>query len=122
MSANIMAATSALPQVLYSGQMPNAEAALYTVPAATSVVLANASMCNVTAAAVTCSVAIVKSGGTVGDGTHKVVPITYSLAAGNTLPLKDLIGNHMLGPGDIVAGVAGAASSIDFILSGTVFT
>lgn len=119
---NLMAVTSALPQVLASGQLPSTEAAVYACPANSSVKIANASVSNVSGAAVTIGLAIVKSGGTIGDGTHKIVPATYSLAAGDTLPLKDLLGDHMLGPGDIIAGVCSSSTAADFVVSGTVFS
>jgi hypothetical protein len=70
-------------------------------------------------APVTVYLSIVKVGGTVGDGTHRVLS-NYSLAGNDTLPLKDYIGGAMLGPGDIIAGYASQATSVDFVLTGTV--
>lgn len=119
---NLLAATSALPQVLASQQLPAAEAAIYTCPANSAVKIANASVTNVSGAAVTLGIAVVKNGGTIGDGTHKIVPATYSLPAGDTLPLKDLLGGHVLGPGDVIAAVCSSATAADFVMSGTVFS
>lgn len=121
MTANIMAASSALPQVLFSGQLTNVDATLYTCPASSSVKIANASICNVSGSAVTISLSMVRSGGTL-DGTHRIVAPGYSLAAGDTLPLKDLLAGHTLGPGDFVAGYASVNSAADLVLSGTVFS
>lgn len=72
-----------------------------------------------TATAVTVFLSIVKSGGTVGDGTHRVIS-SYSLAANDSLPLRDYIGGAMLGPGDILAGYAASAGSVDLVITGTV--
>lgn len=119
MSSNIIAATSIVPQVLVSQQLGTSDAAIYTVPAATSVKIAQGTYCNVTASAVTVYLSIVKTGGTVGDGTHRVIN-AFSLAGNDTLSLRDYVNGAMLGPGDIVAGYAGTASAVDFVLTGTV--
>lgn len=116
---DILSATTISPQVLLSQQLSITEAALYTVPAATSVKIAQATLCNITASAVTVYLAIVKAGGTMGDGTHRVIS-GYSLAANDTLALKDYIGGAMLGPGDIIAGYASTATAVDIVLSATV--
>jgi len=116
---NILVAASISPQVILSQQLGTAETALYTVPAATSVKIAQGSLCNITATAVIVYLSIVKTGGTVGDGTHRVIS-GYSLAANDTLPLRDYLAGAMLGPGDIIAAYAGTASAVDIVLSGTV--
>lgn len=116
---DVLHASSISPQVLLSQQLGTTEVALYTVPASTSVKIAQGSLCNITAAAVTVNVSIVKSGGTVGDGTHRVIS-GYSLAAHDTLPLKDYIGGAMLGPGDVLVAFAGTATAVDIVVTGTV--
>ena len=121
MSANLKALTSVTAGTLISQQLATAEAALYTVAAATTVKVAQGSLCNTTASPVTVYLSIVKAGGTMGDGTHRVVS-GYSIAANDTLPLGDYIGGHMLGPGDIIAGYAGTATAVDLVVSGTVLT
>lgn len=116
---NVIVAASISPQVILSQQLATSEAALYTVPAATSVKVAQATLCNITASAVTVYLSIVKTGGTMGDGTHRVIA-GYSIAANDTLSLKDYVGGAMLGPGDFIAGYAGTASAVDIVLTGTV--
>lgn len=62
---------------------------------------------------------IVKTGGTVGDGTHRIIH-GYSLAGNDTLPLKDYIAGAMLGPGDVIAGYCGLTAAVDLVITGTV--
>lgn len=71
------------------------------------------------ATATTVYLSIVAAGGTVGDGTHRVIH-AYSLAANDTLSLKDYIAAAMLGPGDVVAGYASIANAVDIVVTGTV--
>jgi hypothetical protein len=116
---DILHAASISPQVLVSQQLGTTDTALYTVASGQSVKIAQGTLCNVTANAVTVYLSIIKSGGTVGDGTHRVIN-AYSLAANDSLSLRDYIGGHMLGPGDILAGYAATASAVDLVVSGTV--
>lgn len=116
---NVIAAAAISPQVLVSQQLGTADAAIYTVPAATSAKIAQASLCNITASPVTVYLSLVQTGGTVGDGTHRVIS-GYTLAANDTLALKDYIGGAMLGPGDRIAAYAGTASAVDLVVTGTV--
>lgn len=62
---------------------------------------------------------IVPVGGTVGDGTHRIIN-NYSLAPNDTLSLNDILGGAMLGPNDGIAAYAGNANSVTFVLTGTV--
>jgi len=64
---------------------------------------------------------IVKTGGTLGDGTHRIIN-RYSLAISDTLSLRDYIGDAMLGPADLISGFASITNSIDVVLTGTVHT
>jgi len=116
---NVITAVSISPQVLVSQQLATSEAAVYTCAASTSVKVAQASLCNTTASAVTVYLSLVQTGGTVGDGTHRVIS-GYTLAAYDTLPLKDYIGGAMLGPGDKIAGYASTATAVDLVITGTV--
>ena len=116
---NVIVASSISPQIIVSQQLGTADAALYTVPASTSVKVATASLCNITGSAVTVNLSLVQSGGTLGDGTHRVIA-GYSLAANDSLSLKDLIAGAMLGPGDRIAAYAGTASAVDLVVTGTV--
>ena len=111
---------NALPGVLLSQQLGASESALYTVAAGQRVEIAQGSLCNTTASAVTVYLSLVKAGGTVGDGTHRVIS-GYSLAANDTLSLKDYIGAAELGPGDIIAAYCSAGSAVDIVVTGTVY-
>lgn len=115
---NVIAAASISPQVLLSQQLGTSDAALYTVPASTSAKIAQGTLCNVTASAVTVYLSIIKTGGAV-DSTHRVIH-AYILGANDTLPLHDYISGAMLGPGDIIAGYAATATAVDIVVSGTV--
>ena len=116
---NVIAAASISPQVMVSQQLGTADASVYTVPAASSAKVAQASLCNITASPVTVYLSIVQTGGTVGDGTHRIIS-GYSLAANDTLPLNDYIGGAMLGPGDRIAAYASTAGAVDLVVTGTV--
>jgi len=70
---------------------------------------------------VTVYLSIVKAGGVIGDGTHRVIN-GATIQVNDTLPLKDYISGHMLGPGDIIAGYSGLGTSIDLVISGTVLS
>ena len=79
---NMLALNSMLPGVLVSTKIAvTTDSAVYTVPANKAVKLAQGSISNISGAAVTFGLSIVQSGGTVGDGTHKIIPDGYSLAA-----------------------------------------
>ncbi|MGN6724110.1 MAG: hypothetical protein ACTHJM_16000 [Marmoricola sp.] len=71
------------------------------------------------AAAVTVYLSLVKAGGTLGDGTHRVIH-SQTIQPNDTLLLKDFIGGAMLGPGDIISGYAGTAGALDIVVTGTV--
>jgi hypothetical protein len=116
---NVIAASSISPQIIVSQQLGTSDAAVYTVPAATSVKVAQATLCNTTGSAVTVNLSLVQTGGTLGDGTHRVIA-GYTLAANDTLPLRDYIGGAMLGPGDRIAAFAGTATAVDIVVTGTV--
>lgn len=117
---NVLALTSLTQKLLVSAQLATtAETVVYTVPTGQAVKLSQGSLCNVTSSAVTVSLSLVQSGGTVGDGTHRVIN-AYSLAANDTLPLGDYLGGHMLGDGDRIAVTASTAAAVDVVISGAV--
>jgi hypothetical protein len=116
---NVIVAASISPQVIVSQQMGTSDATIYAVPAGMSVKVTQATLCNTTASPVTVYLSLVQTGGTVGDGTHRVIS-GYTLAANDSLPLKDYIGGAMLGPGDKIAGYAGTATAVDLVVTGTV--
>jgi hypothetical protein len=112
-----------VPALLVSTKIAvTTDSAVYTVAAAHAVKLAQGTIANISGSACTVGLSLVPSGGTVGDGTHKVIPDTYSLAAGDTLPLKDFLQDHVLGDGDIIAIHAGTANALDVVISGYVMS
>lgn len=108
-----------LGQILYSGQLSSTSAtSVYTVPALTTVKIAQGSICNTSGSAVTVTLALLKSGDA-ADGTHSVIS-AYSLAAGDTLALKDYIGGAFLATGEAISITAGTANAIDVVITGAV--
>ncbi len=116
---NVMAATSAIPQVLVSKQIENIETTQLTGPANSAVKIAKATLANPTGSAVTVSLSVVKSGGT-GGAANRVIA-GYSLAAGDSTVLSEIEG-HFLGPGDFVSAIAGAVSAVTLVISGVVLS
>ena len=120
MSGNNEFSWNDVPGVLVSQQLGTSEVAVYTAAANVHAVeVAHGTLCNTTASAVTVYLSLVKAGGTVGDGTHRVIS-GYSLAANDTQSLKDYLAGALLGPGDQIAAYASAAGSVDLVVSGTV--
>jgi hypothetical protein len=106
-------------QLLYSGQLSTTSAtSVYTVPASTTVKIAQGTICNTSAAIVNITVALLKAGDT-ADGTHAVLS-AYPLGAGETLKLKDYLGGHMLATGEAISVTVGTANAIDVVISGAV--
>lgn len=98
------------------------EAAVYTVPASSRVKIASFSLCNNSASAVTVSVGLVASGGTIGDGTHRILS-SYSLAAFDTISQEDVLSalkGAMLPTGTMIAVLASTGAAIDWTVSGSV--
>jgi len=116
--ANILGAASISPQIIMAQQIGVTDTAVYSVGLGKSIKVATATLCNTSASAVTVNVSLVPVGGTVGDGTHKVVS-GYSLAANDTLEIPGFPG-AMLGPGDMIAAYAGTASVVVLAITGTV--
>lgn len=118
MSQNLLQVTSMLPQVLVTQQDASGEQTVYTCPASSTVKITQGTICNTSGAAVTTSVAVVRSGGT-ADGTHRVIA-GYPLAAGDTLPLRDYLLGVQLGPGDFISVNCSVGSAVDVVLCGVV--
>ncbi|WP_260932128.1 hypothetical protein [Mycolicibacterium llatzerense] len=119
MPQNLMASTSALPQVLVSQQVASSETTQYTGPASSAVKIASAVLTNTTGSPVTVSLSLVKSGGTAGSANR--VLSAYSLGAGDSTVVSELSG-QFLGPGDFISALAGTASAVSFVMSGVVFS
>lgn len=120
-SSGLKTATDGQPKVLVSQQLATAETNIYQVPANSSIKIMMASICNTSGAAVTVGISVVKAAGTAGNA-NRVVPTTYSLAAGDTLSLRDYLAGHVLGPADFISAIAGTATAITFVMSGVVFS
>lgn len=123
MTADFKQGTTLAGKVLVGGQLATTtETAVYTVPANSAVKIASASITNISASAVVVSAAVVPSGGTMGDGTHKVL-FQYTLAVGDTISHKDVLSaldGAFLDAGAAVALTAGTASALDYVLTGAV--
>lgn len=118
MVADFKTGTSLAGKILASGQVPTTAAAtVYTVPASSAVRVASAVLCNVTAAAVTVTVAVVPSGQSL-DGTRTVVS-AYSLPAGDSTTLTELVG-ALLDAGAFISITASAGAAINYLLAGAV--
>lgn len=117
MTADFKQRTSLVGKILASGQLASGESAVYTVPASSAVTIASAVLCNTSATAVTVSVSVVPSGGSV-DGTHRVIS-GYSLAAGDSTALEELVG-ALLDAGAFISMNASAGSAVDYLLTGMV--
>lgn len=115
---DILNASAVYPQVIVSQQLSASDSSVYTAPASTSIKIAQGTMCNVTNATVYINLSLLKTGQSI-DATHRVIH-NYPLAGGDTLSLRDYLVGAMLGPGDMIAAFASAASSVDIVISGTV--
>lgn len=122
MPADFKQGTNLAGKILASGQVAGTGATtVYTVPGSSAVKVATCSLTNITASAVTVTVAVVPSGST-NDGTHTVLS-AYSLAANDTISAQDVLSaltGLMLDAGATVQVTAGTATSIDYLLTGAV--
>lgn len=111
-----------LDAFIASGQLSATTATtIYTVPASSRSKVASLSVTNTSAAAVTVTVSVVPSGGTV-DGTHAVLS-GYSLAAGDTICHEDVIAavkGAMLPTGSFISLTAGTANVLNYLVTGAV--
>lgn len=118
-TANLISTTSMVEAVLYSNQLTaTTVTTIYTVGSGKGAKIATATICNTDASAQTIDVHVVASGGSAG-ATNKVIS-AYSIAAGDTLSLNDILGGMMLGEGDFIAVKAGTANKLNVTLTGAV--
>lgn len=115
---NLSTITTVTPKILGSLQLSSGDNTVYTVPGSKAAKLATLTVTNVTGSAVTVSVSVVPSGGSV-DTTHKIVN-AYSLAGNDALLIDDVKG-MWLGDGDKVSINAGTGSAVDATLTGLEF-
>jgi hypothetical protein len=115
---DIIHAASAAPKVLFSGQLGDVnEDVIYAPAAAHSAIIKSGSVCNTSGAPVIVNVSVLQSGQATGTATHRVIS-GYSLAAGDTLSLKDYLAGVCLGPGDQITAQASVTAVVDVVLSG----
>lgn len=118
MTADFKQGANLLGKILASSQLSaTTDTTVYTVPAASAVKVATATLSNVGTAAVTVSVSVVPSGGAV-DGTHKIVP-DFSLAVNDSTNLPEVAG-AMLDAGAFISIKASVAASINYLVTGSV--
>lgn len=113
---------SMVRRVLASGQLPATTATtIYTVAATSEAKVGSFSLTNVTASAVTVTIAVVPSGGSL-DSTRTVLS-AYSLAANDTISHKDVLSAFdglILETGALISITAGTANAVNYLLSGQV--
>lgn len=119
MPADFKQSANLAGKILASGQVASANTAttVYTVPAASAAKVASASITNTDSSAMTVSVSVVPSGGSV-DGTH-VVLSAYQLLAGDSTVLTEIIGS-MLDAGAFISITASTASKLNYLFTGAV--
>lgn len=112
--------TSYTPKRLVNpGQLPAATGTIYTSPAAPGLgtQVTSIKLVNTTAAPVAATIYIVESGGAAAD--DRALCKAFSVPAdGLPYELLDDKGQDFLNAGDTIQGVAGAAASITYHLSG----
>lgn len=96
---------------LAEGQLANAEAALYTVPAATKTLIKTVILSNVGGADRTFNILVKKGAGTSRTISQKNQPLVSSDAFTFSF-------NIMLEAGDTIRGYADAATAIDYTIFG----
>ncbi len=119
MAQNIMAATQALPGLLISQYVPNAESLLYTATASTSVKISNCTVRNNDmASSATISISLGKFGDSAGLANRIC---GFDLDPGDSATITELK-DHFLGPGDFVSAMASANNKVSLVMSGVVFS
>lgn len=117
---NVASPIVVTPGILLSIQIPDIlDSVRYTVTANRAVRISQGCLSNVSGAAVLVGLSVIPAGGAV-DGTHKVIPYGFSIGAGDMLPLKDYLGDAMLGDGDEIAVHASVANAINVLITGVV--
>ncbi len=98
---------------------PTPEATQYACPANSQVIVRHAVFCNITAGALTLTVYVLKSGGSI-DNESKVLD-AFSIA-GHTAYVSPELSGIVLNAGDGIHTLASAASSITQNISGVIST
>lgn len=104
--------------LLSAGYAPSSTGTAYTVPAATETKISKVQASNADTVARTLTVHLVPSGGT-ADNSNKVV--VYSLAAGESVTLSELMG-ELLETGATIQHVASAATVVSVRYNGKEIT
>lgn len=119
MPADFKQSANLAGKILASGQIATANTATtaYTVPTASAVKIASASITNTDTSAITISLSVVPSGGTV-DGTHVVIS-AYQLLAGDSTVITELLG-AMLDAGAAISITASTAAKLNYLFTGAV--
>lgn len=115
---NLTAITTVTPKVFTSAQLASGDNAALTVGASKAAKIATMILTNVSGSAVTISVSLIPSGGSI-DGAHKVVH-GFALAPSASTTISEVVGSW-LGAGDIINVNASAATAIDCVITGLEF-
>jgi hypothetical protein len=112
-SNDLIAVTSMIGKVLYSGTLGTGSGDLLAPAANHGQIVKTVTACNAGAVAAALTLTVTQSG-----GSAKTIISAYTIAAGDTVNLTELVG-LALGPGDKLSGLASAATSINLIITGT---
>lgn len=117
---SLLTPDAATPTNLASVELTTAYAAVITAASNTAVKIGAAVICNITGGNINVTIGICPNAVTPGD-TQAVV-FDYPLAAGDSLPLWDYLGDQYLGEGDSVIAKASANNAVVFSATGVVFS
>lgn len=112
-SNDLIAVTSMIGKVLSANTLTTSSVDQLAPAANHGQIVKKAIACNTSAAAATLTVTVTQSG-----GSAKTIISAFSIAAGDTVDLTELAG-LCLGPSDKVSALAGTATSINLVISGT---
>lgn len=98
--------------------VPNVDTTMYTAPTNSRVYIDKLTVTNPTAGALTITVNLVPSGGSVAS--TNVITSAYSIAAGGSYTFPEIVG-HILGAGAFISAV-GSAAGLNMRASGRVMT
>jgi hypothetical protein len=123
MPADFKQSTNLAGKILASSRVAtgSSDTTIYTVPGSSAVKIATFSITNTSTSAVTVSVSVVPSGGSI-DGTHKVLS-SYSLAANDTISSEDVLSalkGAMLDAGAFISLNVSAGAVVCYLLTGAV--
>jgi hypothetical protein len=104
------------PVRFFTGQPSNAETTQYTVPGATSAILKEVNVANVTGGAVNFEMSLVPSGGAAG-AANRLIP-TVSIPANTVVTFTFY---EVMNTGDFISTLAGASTSLTVKMSGVTF-